>query len=352
MKTHIPILIISFVVLGMALAGSIDFMRHTEKPAVADEDPWISTQEKASGPYKIEQIDLAKTEPEFQGEPDQIAESDPELPNEQKITAVAEDGFARIPAPEVELTDSGREDAPAQPVDTEAPEPPIRNYGEQQITPVSKNFEETQNLSALPSDEDPLRVYIKTVGGNIREAPSMEAPVMFWLPWNTPVTLTDRRGNWYSVMLDDGREGWGHRTIFSANPDLWLPPDMDNSPPSKLIHAIRTVTSRENEIRVIFELNGNHPPDVSATEGRNPRVICEFKGVGLEKSIDTPILVAGDIVEQIMVDIPDTNRELIRIELDLVGGSDYAVKQLFFEKNNNFVVIVRRVGDDVLANPQ
>ncbi len=46
---------------------------------------------------------------------------------------------------------------------------------------------------------------------NFRESPSPQAFILAILESDTPVILTERRGNWVAVQLYDGKSGWVFR---------------------------------------------------------------------------------------------------------------------------------------------
>lgn len=78
----------------------------------------------------------------------------------------------------------------------------------------NKSFE-IESLNLLKSGKVPDRFIgfgIVSEGEvNFRESPSPYATVISILDRETPVILTERRGNWVGIRLYDGRDGWVFR---------------------------------------------------------------------------------------------------------------------------------------------
>ena len=82
--------------------------------------------------------------------------------------------------------------------------------------------------------------------GNVREGPSVKEKVVFTVVRGNTVQVTDRKGNWCAVLLDDGRSGWAHRSLFYApRPSLSKESSKASSTEmEKVIQGIRTVCDR------------------------------------------------------------------------------------------------------------
>ncbi len=62
-------------------------------------------------------------------------------------------------------------------------------------------------------------VMVRCNVGRIREAPSLEAAVLYKAEKGKTFTLIAKKGAWYGVTFTDGSVGWGHESIFrSARP--------------------------------------------------------------------------------------------------------------------------------------
>lgn len=93
---------------------------------------------------------------------------------------------------------------------------------------------------------------------------------------------------------------------------------------------------------VLFHLSAFQPPAVSAVEKGNPKVFCDFVGMELSKGVEENIVSKGKYVERITttrLDKPDK----IRVVLNLMPSRDYDLQQVFFKKDNLFVLIVNEL---------
>lgn len=93
---------------------------------------------------------------------------------------------------------------------------------------------------------------------------------------------------------------------------------------------------------VLFQLNGFHPPSVSAVEKDTPRVFCDFMGMEMDKGVETTIAAKGKYVERISAG-KQGKPEKVRVTLHLVPNRDYDLQQVFFKNDNLFVLIVNEL---------
>lgn len=100
-------------------------------------------------------------------------------------------------------------------------------------------------------------------------------------------------------------------------------------------------SSQKGEM-VLFHLTDFHPPTVSAVEKDNPRVICDFAGIELNKGLQENILANGKYVQKISTS-KHGKPEKIRVTLSLSPSRDYDLQQVFFKKDNLFVLIINEL---------
>ena len=93
---------------------------------------------------------------------------------------------------------------------------------------------------------------------------------------------------------------------------------------------------------VLFQLNGFHPPAVSAVEKDNPRVFCDFMGMEMDKGVEANITAKGKYVERVSAG-KQGKPERIRVTLHLVPNRDYDLQQVFFKNDNLFVLIINEL---------
>ncbi|MBU1565993.1 MAG: AMIN domain-containing protein [Proteobacteria bacterium] len=93
---------------------------------------------------------------------------------------------------------------------------------------------------------------------------------------------------------------------------------------------------------VLFHLTNFTPPTVSAVEKDNPKVFCDFIGVELGKTVEENIAAKGKYVERINTS-KQSKPDKIRVVLNLTPNRDYDLQQIFFKKDNLFVLIVNEL---------
>ena len=181
------------------------------------------------------------------------------------------------------------------------------------------------------------RLYVKVYIGNVREEPSMTSRVKFRLEMGDPVTVTGKRGGWVAVKLDNGRFGWVYHTLLTDS----IVPQKATDRITREVKAIRPEVAAKGVVKVIFELNGPFPPQTMIVEGKKPRVVCDFFDAGFASDIGDSIEVNNGIVEKIRTGVHKWPKFKIRVVLDLVPEQNYEIDQIFFEKENYFVLEVK-----------
>ena len=107
------------------------------------------------------------------------------------------------------------------------------------------------------------------------------------------------------------------------------------------LREIRFEKGKDGEERVLFVLNGDHPPKSFAIEGKKPRLICDFFGVRLNKKVKRLIKVHDGSIKAIRVGIHLSPTPKIRVVLDLRPDQDYEILQAFFVDRNIYAVVLR-----------
>ena len=107
------------------------------------------------------------------------------------------------------------------------------------------------------------------------------------------------------------------------------------------LREIRFEKGKDGEERVLFVLNGDHPPKSFAIEGKRPRLVCDFIGLRLDKKVKNLIKVDGGLIEAIRVGIHSSPVPKIRVVLDLQPDQDYEIRQAFFVDKNIYAVVLR-----------
>lgn len=184
--------------------------------------------------------------------------------------------------------------------------------------------------------------YVVVDMGNVRDAPSIKAKVKFKISHGKAVTVTEEKGGWYAIELDDGRSGWAYQTLLSRI----SPPPKNDEPITdedfvKKIRAIRPVITSENQTGVIFELNGYHPPLTNVLDGEKPRLVCDFLNTRINGDIPRYRELERGSVQRIRIGIHHEPQPKIRVVLDFRPGQDYSVEQVFYKKDNYYTLIIK-----------
>lgn len=103
-------------------------------------------------------------------------------------------------------------------------------------------------------------------------------------------------------------------------------------------------SSRGEMIR--FRLNGFYPPVVMGLKTNAPRVGCDFKNATVPESVKKLIECNGKYVKTIQVE-SSHNPNKVKVILNLVPGNEYDLQQIFFKKDNLFVIIINTVNKKI-----
>jgi len=108
-----------------------------------------------------------------------------------------------------------------------------------------------------------------------------------------------------------------------------------------LLKSIRFEKSSDHAEKVFFELNGFYPPEVFGLTGDQPRVVCDFKKVKLEKPLMKVMETNGTFILRIRVGTYPPPDPKIRVVVDLDPHKNYDIEQIFFQKDTTFALIIR-----------
>lgn len=109
-----------------------------------------------------------------------------------------------------------------------------------------------------------------------------------------------------------------------------------------MIHEISFDDSSSKGEMVIFHLNDFFPPVVSAIEKDSPRVVCDFMATNLSPNIQKTIVADGNYIERIRI-VEHQDPEKVQVVVDLFADKDYDLQQVFFRKDNLFVLIIKEL---------
>ena len=242
----------------------------------------------------------------------------------------------------VKETEKGRSIAAREDVDSNLS--PGQKAGAQEVAgpdvaaKTEKGFShEVDKAASRAGAEAGKRLFVKVHVGNVREEPSMTSKVKFRLDMGDLVTVTGKRRGWVSVKLDDGRFGWVYHTLLTDS----IVPQEATPRAAKKIKMIRREVTAEDVTKVVFVLNGPFSPETMIVEGENPRVVCDFFDADLASDIADSIEVNNGIVEKIRTGMHKWPKFKVRVVLDLVPGRNYEIDEIFLEKKNHYVLVVK-----------
>jgi len=210
------------------------------------------------------------------------------------------------------------------------------------IPQVSLPTEKSVRKKTESVEKESKEMTVMVAVGNIRKGPSVKQEVVFTVSRGDTLQVTDQKGNWYAVRLDNGQSGWAHRSLLHG-PSVRPTKTATSSPKNRkksVINGIRTVVTDPNHAQIIFELSGYHPPEIMVIEGEVPRVVCDFFSARLAPGVKKNISVTTGVVKRIRVGVHKGSNPKVRVVLDLNAGQNYAVEQFFFEKENYYALMV------------
>lgn len=206
----------------------------------------------------------------------------------------------------------------------------------------SVSSEKSAGKKSESVEKAPKEMKVMVAVGNVRKGPSVKQEVVFTVSRGDTLQVTDQKGNWYAVRLDNGQSGWAHRSLLHG-PSVQPSKTATSSPKNRkksVINGIRTVVTDPNHAQIIFELNGYHPPEIMVIEGEVPRIVCDFFSARLAPGVKKNISVKTGVVKRIRVGVHKGSNPKVRVVLDLNVGQNYAVEQFFFEKENYYALMV------------
>lgn len=193
----------------------------------------------------------------------------------------------------------------------------------------------------LPRDTGQRLGRVQVPVGMLRERPAIGSPVISRLKQGDQVSILGTEHEWHMVELRDSTLGWAHQKLFdeSGRPEPMITEQWNE------VKEIRFEAVNVSEERVFFKLSHQRPPNTFSTRREGPIVVCEFLATRLGKQAERTINVEGRIVHRIRVLEGGRLLPTVTVIMDLVNfpGSDYQVQPVFFEKENLYTLILRRV---------
>lgn len=194
------------------------------------------------------------------------------------------------------------------------------------------------------SVEDGFQVVVKVRSGRVRTAPSTASPTAFGILRGTRAEVAAVEGEWYRILLPDGRTGWAHETLFDTEGrDGADKPESRDASVVKEIEAIVFDTTPEGHETITVELNSFNPPKAYTVKGKTaPLVVCEFADTRLSPNIGSTVPGRGELVKAVSVRRDGGANSPVRIEAAIDPRFKYSVDQFFFKKENRYVITFKK----------
>lgn len=314
-------------------------VRPTPEPVTSESESAKETPSVSNGssPAVNESNTIAATE---KAQAEGVSSSSPQPKNDLEMEDLPpEDSPRKETAPDALKSDPNAVSSPERKesvVDSsksESEEAPANKGGDVKV--------QGDNSKISPQESGEELVVIVEVG-NVREGPSTGERVLFTVEQGHRLRINERKGNWYAVVLKDGRTGWVHHSLLGDAEELAArqPKGGTQKSAKNLIKGIRTVVTDPNHAQIIFELNGYNPPEIMVLEGEKPRVVCDFYAAKLGPEVGRRIRVDNSVLEKIRVGFHKGGKPKVRVVLDLKSGQNYSVEQFFFEQEKYYALMI------------
>lgn len=112
----------------------------------------------------------------------------------------------------------------------------------------------------------------------------------------------------------------------------------------KMIEDISFEHSDSGEERIIFKLNGTYIPKIFTLQGKQPRVVFDFKDTTAAKMINNIINTNGELIKRIRVGIHKGDDPKTRVVLDLRPNKNINIRQDFNKKEQALVISIHYAG--------
>ncbi|MCW5212192.1 AMIN domain-containing protein [Desulfobulbus sp. TB] len=112
----------------------------------------------------------------------------------------------------------------------------------------------------------------------------------------------------------------------------------------KMIEDINFEHSDSGEERIIFKLNGTYIPKIFTLQGKQPRVVFDFKDTTAAKMINNIINTNGELIKRIRVGIHKGDDPKTRVVLDLRPNKNINIHQDFDKKEQSLVISIHYAG--------
>ncbi|CAK8715897.1 AMIN domain-containing protein [Candidatus Electrothrix laxa] len=120
----------------------------------------------------------------------------------------------------------------------------------------------------------------------------------------------------------------------------------------KIIEDINFESPGNGEERIIFKLNGTYIPKIFTLQGKQPRVVFDFKDTTAAKMINNIINTNGELIKRIRVGIHKGDNPKTRVVLDLRPNKNINIRQDFDNKEQALVVSIHYAGSKQQADKQ
>lgn len=221
---------------------------------------------------------------------------------------------------------------------------PYRKSPAEKSDKTAETAPEQKSGGFQPAPVSGKKLMLKVDSGIVREGPSVRFKMKFGLKKGDIVSLIETKDDWYHIRRDDRATGWSHQSLFSE-PAL---SSQSEASQRREIKAIQIdLTSRDAE-KVIFVLNGFHPPQTFLLENETPpKAVCDFFDTRLAKEADRHVRVNGNFIQGLRIGIHSGAEAKLRVVLDLVPDRKYELEPVFLRQEYQYVLTVKPARDSL-----
>ena len=192
----------------------------------------------------------------------------------------------------------------------------------------------SRTQASMPTLHTHYTVNVDTA--RIRKDPNLQSEIVFRLRRGKRVRVNGLQQDWFLIKDAEGRSGWANQRLFVPADK----PGSDKTTSPIVIKAVRHTRSSHRTEKVLFDLNGFHPPQTFTLNGNRPRLVCDFKNARLGQGVKPRIPVNGTLIKEIRVAYHSSPSPKVRVVLDLLPDRAYDVEQIYFRQDSQFSLVL------------
>ena len=216
------------------------------------------------------------------------------------------------------------------------------------------------------------QMVVRVPQARVRELPTTKARIVFGITAGQIVDVLEVKDKWYQIRTDDGKTGWSYHTLFNEKSGIKEKPGSKEEVETELpvlsttaekpaqtpspLQPIADLPAKKEKVKqpvvrkvgiekkpdgmeeAVFMLNGYFPPKTFVIEDDVHKIVCDFAGAVPGTELKDIRNVNGKVIQGIRIGIHGGKNAKVRVVLDLVPSQNYNVEQVFYEKENFYVL--------------